>query len=344
MVNISYEEFCDYVKNNAQNLLGDPDLHVDFIPYEKNNIERGEGLVLSSVSNQSLVPCVMLKKLYDDFVTSFDGQEIEFFLSDFLDTMKDKLQNELTIQLSEASNDWMDRKYIMDNVFVRLVNSYQNKDLIAESPHQDLLDLSMICRVKTYQGKNELGSFLVTNNMLERLKITPDEILGKALQNTQLMFPSVVRSMSGMMIDMLDSFDQDDPGFLKEQIENGIGLGLEKEPYVVTNSMGINGASAMLYTGLLDNLAAFMKDDLYILPSSLHEVLCLPKADNDVNDLTDMVRTVNMECVDLSDRLSNQVYKYDRKKKVLSIVSDGKCKALDGRPDVPERTRKPKSR
>lgn len=344
MVNISYEEFCDYVKNNAQNLLGDPDLHVDFILYEKNNIERGEGLVLSSVSNQSLVPCVMLKKLYDDFVTSFDGQEIEFFLSDFLDTMKDKLQNELTIQLSEASNDWMDRKYIMDNVFVRLVNSYQNKDLIAESPHQDLLDLSMICRVKTYQGKNELGSFLVTNNMLERLKITPDEILGKALQNTQLMFPSVVRSMSGMMIDMLDSFDQDDPGFLKEQIENGIGLGLEKEPYVVTNSMGINGASAMLYTGLLDNLAAFMKDDLYILPSSLHEVLCLPKADNDVNDLTDMVRTVNMECVDLSDRLSNQVYKYDRKKKVLSIVSDGKCKALDGRPDVPERTRKPKSR
>lgn len=341
MVNISYEEFCDYVKNNAQYLLGDLNFHVDFIPYEKNNI-RGEGIILSSVSNQSLVPGIALEELYNRFLNSFDGQEIEFFLSDFLDSMKNKLQNELTIQVNESSQDYSAREYIMDNVFVKLVNTYQNKDLLAISPHQDLLDLSMMCRVKTYQGNDELGSFLLTNKVLDQLKITPDEILGKALQNTQLMFPSVVRSMSGMMIDMLDSFDQDDPGFLKEQIQNGIGL--EKEPYVVTNSMGINGASAMLYTGLLDNLAAFMKDDLYILPSSLHEVLCLPKADNDVNDLTDMVRTVNMECVDLSDRLSNQVYKYDRKKKVLSIVSDGKCKALDGRPDVPERTRKPKSR
>lgn len=52
-------------------------------------------------------------------------------------------------------------------------------------------------------------------------------------------------------------------------------------------------------------------DDFYILPSSVHEVLLVKQNQMSVEELEDMVKTVNASAVALQDRLSDHVYKYD---------------------------------
>lgn len=48
-----------------------------------------------------------------------------------------------------------------------------------------------------------------------------------------------------------------------------------------------------------------------ILPSSVHEVLLVKQNQMSVEELKDMVKTVNASAVALQDRLSDHVYKYD---------------------------------
>ena len=61
-------------------------------------------------------------------------------------------------------------------------------------------------------------------------------------------------------------------------------------------------------------------EDFYILPSSVHEVLILKESDfpGSVEELKEMVATINREQVEPVDRLSDTVYRFDGKK--LSIA------------------------
>ena len=49
--------------------------------------------------------------------------------------------------------------------------------------------------------------------------------------------------------------------------------------HIMTNKYQINGASVLLYHGLLDGLAEKLGTDLYVIPSSIHELIIMPAED-----------------------------------------------------------------
>ena len=65
--------------------------------------------------------------------------------------------------------------------------------------------------------------------------------------------------------------------------------------------------------------------DYFVLPSSVHEVLIMPKSeDMDPKELRNMVQDVNATQVAEGEILSDQVYGYDAKTHKLSICAPGK--------------------
>ena len=82
---------------------------------------------------------------------------------------------------------------------------------------------------------------------------------------------------------------------------------------VLTNRAMCYGATGILRTDLLEKLAQLKETDLYILPSSVHEVILLPALDWwGVDELRQMVKSVNAGWVDKMDWLSDEVYYYRR--------------------------------
>ena len=82
---------------------------------------------------------------------------------------------------------------------------------------------------------------------------------------------------------------------------------------VLTNRAMCYGATGILRTDLLEKLAQLKETDLYILPSSVHEVILLPALDCwDVDELRQMVKNVNAGWVDKMEWLSDEVYYYRR--------------------------------
>ena len=91
--------------------------------------------------------------------------------------------------------------------------------------------------------------------------------------------------------------------------------------YVLTNRSGWYGASCILYPGLLQKLAAQLGDDLFILPSSVHEVILLPvRAAGGPAELEAMVKEVNATEVDPEEVLSDSVYRYSLSRKAIQKI------------------------
>ena len=72
----------------------------------------------------------------------------------------------------------------------------------------------------------------------------------------------------------------------------------------------------------------WLKD--YIMPSSTHEVIAVSTNMGEPNELAQMVAEINMDQVSLDERLSNQVYHYDKDLRKLSMATDTPNKRLDG--------------
>ena len=86
----------------------------------------------------------------------------------------------------------------------------------------------------------------------------------------------------------------------------------------------------MLYEDGLHDLAEKLGSDLYIMPSSIHEVIAVSTDMGNPNELAAMVAEINMDQVALDERLSNQVYHYDKELRKVTLATDTPNKRLDG--------------
>lgn len=92
----------------------------------------------------------------------------------------------------------------------------------------------------------------------------------------------------------------------------------------MSNSKGIHGASTILYPEVLGNFVHRDNVDveqLYILPSSTHEVILLPCNEMvNVMQLQQMVEEINKTQVPEEEILSDNVYVYSVKDDKISIA------------------------
>ena len=87
---------------------------------------------------------------------------------------------------------------------------------------------------------------------------------------------------------------------------------------VVTNETGIDGAAAVFYPGVMDQLGEEIKGDFFILPSSVHEIIVAPDDGRlSYSELKEMVTEINETQVAPEDRLTDEVYHYDTRDHVF---------------------------
>ena len=90
--------------------------------------------------------------------------------------------------------------------------------------------------------------------------------------------------------------------------------------FVLTNEYWTNGAACIFYTGLLEQISQTLDTDLYIIPSSIHEVILLPLNEKiDMEELDRMIQQVNQEDLKPGEVLSHHVYMYRRTDKKLTM-------------------------
>ena len=192
------------------------------------------------------------------------------------------------------------KKIAKKSLFVKLVNTERNESLVEQSISKEFLDLSAVVRVVLKMDKEGMSSMALSKKDAENLGMTEEEIYAAALANTLRLFPPKLMNLWGY-------------------VEQNIGIGLPYEEdevptYILTNQKEVDGAFYLMSRELVGNIAEMLEDDLYILPSSVNEVLLVRASEvrDGVDGLKAMVRDVNETIVAEKEILSYSVYHYDK--------------------------------
>ncbi len=142
-----------------------------------------------------------------------------------------------------------------DNIVFQLINTEQNKEMLAGVPHRDFQDLSIIYRWVIKMDDDGIQSTLIQNSLAEQLGVNEEQLFKMAAENTRRIFPPRIRSMNEVICEM---FMKD--GMPQEIAEMMIGeMPADKSMWVISNDRGVNGAVSMLYEDKLHTLVKFLK-------------------------------------------------------------------------------------
>ena len=314
---MNYEIFKEVVKEKFMDFLPEQYQNMKLVvnPTEKVN-QTVDGLTLMG-EGVRVSPTIYINNMYEHYE---DTDNLELVLTDAATMMEKAMREAPDIVPS------LDMESAKDNIVFQLVNTEQNKALLEDAPNRAFQDLSIIYRWVVKVEDSGIQSTVVHNSLAKQLGMSEDEMFKAAVENTRRIFPPRIRNMNDVIKDM---FMKD--GMPPEIAEMMIGeISPEQSMYVISNEQGINGAISMLYEDKLHALAEDLETDLYIMPSSVHEVIAVSSNMGDPNELAQMVAEINMDQVSLEERLSNQVYHYDKDLRKLSLATDTPNKRLDG--------------
>ena len=171
--------------------------------------------------------------------------------------------------------------------------------------------------------------YRLVRELAEKEGVTEEELFKAANENTKNLFPVTVRNMNEVIAEIIFDVGELDEEMSKEFEEVVNDVPDERSMYVISNASKLFGAASMLYEEPLHELSEKLGSDLYILPSSTHEVIAISSNFGEPEELAEMVYEINMDQVDINDRLSNQVYHYDKDLRTLRLATDTINKSLD---------------
>lgn len=192
----------------------------------------------------------------------------------------------------------MSKEKILGSVSHRLVNREKNADILENSPYVPFLDLAAVFQVEVPAGEELPASFRVSNGMCEAYGIELRELDEAARRNA---------GAQGFRCVSMDNMMSEITGLPAETFR---AYGFNPWMYVLTNSSKMYGASVLMYPQHLSGLAERLGDDLFVLPSSIHEVIAVPADGMEPAKLRDAVREVNAGEVTAEETLSDSVYRW----------------------------------
>lgn len=191
-----------------------------------------------------------------------------------------------------------------EHVQCSLVMKDGNEAFLADKPHKEFLDMAKIYSIRMDDLlEGSTSRITITNDQLNSMGCTLDELDAIAMSNTIRQDPASVQNITSILSKMMGITDE----------ELTAELGEATFPmYVVSNESKQYGAAVIMYKDVMDQVCDILgTEKFFILPSSRHEVICIPEsAGRDVESLREMVHQVNATEVPAEDILSESVYQY----------------------------------
>ena len=323
-MNLNYEEFKEKIKDDIKDYMDEKykDYGVVIRKVNKTNREV-DGLNFYDIPGlKNATPTIYVNNLYEEYERTGNYEEVVRMAAETMERGIKSFNDEIKAELLDTSR-------LKDNVFFTLINAEQNREILKTVPHREFEDLAIVYRWNL--GNDSLGTYtnLVDNDLAKKEGLTENDLYNAANKNTKELFPILVKNMNEVISEIIFGESGIDEEMQKEFSEVMQETPDENCMYVITNESKLFGAASMLYEEPIHELAEQVGGDLYILPSSVHEVIAVPADFGSPEELAEMVYEINMEQVDINDRLSNQVYHYDGDLRTLRLATDTINKSLD---------------
>ena len=202
---------------------------------------------------------------------------------------------------------------LMGQLRIALVPTEAHRELLKTAVHKEVEDLSVIVHAFVPQSEGITKNLVVTANALDAMEIDREQFMKDAIAASERNYPAGMAKLSSFLC-----------------VEEGTATDL----YVASMPDMANGAGVILYPHFMEKAAQELGGDFYVIPSSVHEVLLL-KDDGAIalEDMKEIVCSVNRSEVSHEDFLSDNVYHFDASQRKLEIGEKFKERKLREKED-----------
>ena len=307
---MTYKEFEEKIKERLENDFGEETV-IKSTTVTKNNGVLRNGLTAIRSKNV-LNPTIYLDDYYNDYENGESLSEVYYKIR--------------VVFEKSFTNEGFDISVFDDytkaepKIYMKLVDSERNRLMLEDTPHIDFLDLAVIFYLRVDVCQNA-GGTLIRDFMMERWNISIDELFRAGMDNFKASGGSNIFSMRDYFMDLCQKGCMSIENIEDVERQTDEMFSEDFQMFIGTNASMMYGAVCMLDNDALAECADELDENLFILPSSIHEVIICPdNGATDADDYRRMVNEVNGQVVGEVDILSDSVYYFDRIEKRLSLA------------------------
>lgn len=299
------KEFYNNVVEGIRAKLGD-EYMVDVREVIKVNLTL-DGLTIHHDS-ENITPTIYLNSYKEHFDS---GRPLEDIIQEIISVYQSHRNPEHIMV-----HDFYDFDNLKDKIIIKVIGTDKNERLLKNIPHLIMGDLGLAVIPYVMLQSDEQGNmgFQIQYNHLKVWDKTLTEIIELATANTNRMYNFVVKNMNEILF---ESFGMDVLGCNTDiELQN-----FDNQMYVLTDSRNKTlGASQLYLKDKIKEFADICECSLYILPSSIHELILIREdfAGICVQELKQMVQSVNATEVSDEDFLSDNLYFYNKETEEIS--------------------------
>ena len=278
------EKFYKLMKETMVRLVPG-DMEVGFERITKQN---RKGLHACTVVRKGCAasPTFYFEDLYDAYRSGIPVEEIAESLFRFA--------RENSLKSLPGNIDMEDYECVRKNLGLTVIGEERNRDYLKDIIHEKIEDLALIPIIFTNDERGT-GCIKIREEFLEMWGVTADEVMEEAFENAPRIMPPTFRQLSDIICTVQDERGDD-------------------ELFVISNRYYAGGAAVAFYPGFLDCIGTALNKDLFILPSSVNELILVTDSGQDPEKLLQIVKEVNRTQVEPGDVLTDAVYHYSRRK------------------------------
>ncbi|MDE6602545.1 MAG: hypothetical protein K2K90_10385 [Lachnospiraceae bacterium] len=303
---MGFEEFAEHVLEVIHAKVGGA-FQIKKQTVTKNNSVKLTGITVVK-GEADIGSCVYLEAFYREYET--DGMRLEEIVDEVYRLIVKNEEETLDFDIAGFKR-W---ETVRGNVYAKLINMEQNKELLGKIPHRIFMDLAVVYyAVARDHAQKDIGTILIYNGHMEMWGQEEENLYRTAMINMRAEGDADFAAIETVIKHIA-------PGITFPTASSSVSW--DTRMYILTNRRKRFGAAEILDKKTLRMIADRVGDGFIVLPSSLHETIVLPpKAKSEYERLADMVRAVNDTQVDVEERLSCHVYAYSRDEETLKIVA-----------------------
>ena len=267
----------EYAEAIVENLNARSEEH----QYKVTEVEKANGVIKTGIllTDNKIAPTVYVDGFYNE------GKEVS--------EVATQIETIISINRVDSLNtkDFSDYEKMKGNLRARLYNKRTKAEVFRSAKARGYDDL-IIVPYATVPEMPGNAAFKITKAILEEWGVTQSEVIDTALANSKKEI--LITDMKSMFIDM---------GMPEEQAEMMAG---DAPMTIITNTTKTNGAISLMFTR--NYLRRKFPNGYVVLPSSIHEVLVVPREMAEENYMTSMVQEVNSTEVNPEEQLSDKAY------------------------------------
>lgn len=316
---MDFIQFCEEVRRLVERQLGEA-YEITLKKIVKNNQKEFQSIMIKD-DGASVAPTIYLEAMYDAYE---NGAKITAIAEDVVRIYE------------ENRNPWPEGidftlAGVRDKIVFRVINYDRNKELLEHMPYICFGELAVCFECMLLEARESVGSVRIENRMLSEWNIGLSDLIELAKENTYRLMPVRIEPIEDVLVEILMTRLQEDCSLTDSERDEKTKEILDQvldsrergglPMYVLSNARNHFGANAMLNIDFMDEVRGRLKEDFYILPSSIHELIVIPVSFAPTEDrLMEMVKEVNEREVPDTEYLSDSVFRYGFLRRQISTA------------------------